>query len=416
MRTVVVGNRKLARYLFRHLLNENWNVVGALVPKGKLAATQANFVPFDELVKDTNCQLHETTNINDQQTHTWLKEIDPDVCLCGGWSQIIDERILDVPDRGFLGFHSSRLPEGRGGAPVNWSIINGADEVYISLFYYVEEVDAGDVLAQGSVPVTSRDDVSTVFDALAIEACRLLLEVRPQLEYANVNAEPQSFTDATYRPRRQPQDGLIDWERDPTAQYDWIRAQTDPYPGAYTFHDNTKLTVWRAEPVDRSVGDAPTGEVLDIVDGEGIDVRTGGGVIRLQRVKPDKRPSRWADQYVDDVDLSPGDKFGREYAPDDWLYTGIRGSTDPTSFNTNLPVGTAGELELVVFSGSCHSLQARVILDDERIFEDSVRVENTYRETVEYAPVESGTHSIRVEFDRESERVNARFLKVFVHE
>jgi methionyl-tRNA formyltransferase len=288
--------------------------------------------------------------------------------------------------------------------------------VCISLFYYVEEVDAGDVLAQGWVPVTSRDDVLTVFDALAIEACRLLSEVRPQLEYANVNVEPQSFTDATYRPRHQPQDSLIDWARDPSAQYDWIRAQTDPYPGAYTFHDNTKLTVWRAEPVDKSVGDAPTGEVLDIVDGEGIDVRTGGGVIRLQRVKPNKRPSRWADQYVDDVDLSPGDKFGREYAPDDWLYTGIRGSTDPTSFDTNLPIGTAGELEPVVFSGSCHPLQARVILDDERIFEDSVRVEDTYREPVEYAPIESGTHSIRVEFARKKRTRQRPLPEDLVHE
>jgi methionyl-tRNA formyltransferase len=174
MRTVIVGNRKLARHLLRQTLADGWNIVGALVPAGKLAAKQANFVPVSELVAGTACELHETTDINSTETVEWLEAVDPDLCLCGGcpdlclcggWSQIIDKRVLDIPDRGFLGFHSSRLPEGRGGAPVNWSLIDGADEVWISLFYYEPGVDAGDVLAQGSVPVERRDDIATVFDA-----------------------------------------------------------------------------------------------------------------------------------------------------------------------------------------------------------------------------------------------------------
>jgi len=415
MRTVVVGNRKLARHLFRHLIEEGWNVVGALVPEGELASTQANFVPFDKLVEGTNCQLCETTDINDQETYAWLDGIDPDICLCGGWSQIIEGRILDVPDRGFLGFHSSRLPEGRGGAPVNWSIIDGADEVWISLFYYVEDVDAGDVLARGSVPVAFRDDVATIFDALAVKACHLVSSVRSQLEHGNIKAESQSLAEATYRPRRQPQDGLIDWNRDPRAQYDWIRAQTDPYPGAYTFHDGTQLTVWRGEPVDTPADDARPGEILDIVDGEGVDVRSGDGTIRLQRVRPGEKPSRWADLYAHDAGVSPGDRFGREFAPENWLYTGIRGPSEPTSFDTNLRVGAVGELELVAFSGSRHSLKARATLDDEEIFTDSVLVEDTFRETVEYSSSVPGTHTVTVEFKQDNKRIDTHYMKVFIH-
>jgi methionyl-tRNA formyltransferase len=416
MRTVVVGNRKLARHLFRHLLDEDWTVVGALVPEGKLASTQANFAPFDELVTETDCQLHKTTDINARETHAWLKEIEPDVCICGGWSQVIDEQILGVPDHGFLGFHSSRLPEGRGGAPVNWSMIDGADEMWISLFYYVEEVDAGEVLARGSVPVSFRDDVATVFDALAVEACRLLSTIRPQFESDDVDAEPQSLRDATYRPRRQPQDGLIDWNRNPVAQYGWVRAQTDPYPGAYTFHDGTKLTVWRGEPIEKSIGDTQPGEILNVVDGEGVDVRSGDGVFRLRRIKPDERPSRWADQYAQDSDLAPGDRLGREFGPGDCLYKGIRGSTGDTSFDTNLSVGTTGELDLVAFSGSRNSLQVRVTLDERKIFTKSVLVEDAYRNTVDYSLSEPGTYTVTVEFERNSEHIDTRYLKVFVHD
>jgi methionyl-tRNA formyltransferase len=416
MQTIIVGNRKLARHLFQYTTSKGWNVVGALVPEGDLAAKQANFVPFSELVAGTSCRLHQTSDINSAATSRWLQELDPDVCLCGGWSQIIEEEILNIPDQGFLGFHSSRLPEGRGGAPVNWSIIDGVDDVWISLFYYTAEVDAGDILAQSSVPVEHRDDVATVFDALANGACSLLSSVREELETGNVDAKSQSLIDATYRPRRQPQDGLIDWNRDPESQYDWIRAQTEPYPGAYTFYSGEKLTVWDAETVNVASGNDAIGEVIDIVSGEGVDVRSGNGAIRLKRVKPGDRASRWADRYAREADLSPGDTLGRHQAPENWRYTGIRGSEQPTKFDTNLESGKRGELTMVSFGGSQYDLTALVELNGGIIYRDTTAVWKEYRKTIEYEPTELGTHSISVQFEIDGNRADTRYLKIFVHD
>ncbi len=416
MQTVIVGNRKLARHLLRQILIEEWNVVGALVPAGGLAAKQANFVPVSELVADTTCEIHETEDINSTETFEWLDSLNPDLCLCGGWSQIINEQVLEIPNRGFLGFHSSRLPEGRGGAPVNWSLIDGADEVWISLFQYEPGVDAGDVLAQGSVPVEQRDDIGTVFDALASEACRLTTSVRIDLEAGAGDTKPQSLSAASYRPRRQPQDGIIDWHREPDAQYDWIRAQTDPYPGAYTFYQETKLTVRETTLVDLSVGDAVPGEVIDITPGAGVDVCTGSGAIRLTRLKPDDRPSQWADRYASEVGLSSGETLGRQHAPDDWRYTGIRGPEVPTTFDTNLRLGENGKITLVSFAGSAFDLSVSVTLDGAEIFESVVTVAEDYQETVAYEPTETGTHTVTVRFSVTGELVDTRYLKVFVHD
>lgn len=416
MRTVIVGNRKLARHLLRHTFEHDWNVVGALAPEGTLASEQANFAPFDELVSGTDCELHRTANINARETREWLERLDPDICLCGGWSQIIDKSILDVPDEHFLGFHSSRLPEGRGGAPVNWSFIGGADEVWISLFEYVPAVDAGDVFARGAVSVEPRDDVATVFDALAAEACRLLSEVRPALEDGSAETEPQSLRRATYRPRRQPQDGLINWHHDATVVSDWVRAQTEPYPGAYTFRDGERLTVWRGTPVDVSPAGAVPGEVVDIVNGAGVDVRTGDSVFRVTRVQPADHPPRWADRYARDVELSPGERLGHEFASREWLYTGLQRFLEPDPFDTNLGVGETGALELVALAGSPHELTVRVSTDSEVLHNQSVGVKHEFRETVTYAFADSGTHTISVEFRQEGDIVDTRYLKMFVHE
>lgn len=416
MRTVVVGNRKLARHLLRHTLENGWNVVGVLAPEGTLAAEQANYAPMEDLAEGTACSVHKTTDINSEQTLDWLVSVSPDICISGGWSQIVNERVLEVPNYAFLGFHSSRLPKGRGGAPVNWSLIHGNDEVWISLFHYVPGVDAGDVIARGSVPLEKRDDVATVFDALANEACDVLSNVREDLESGELNAKPQSLAEATYRPRRQPQDGLIDWNRDPADQHDWVRAQTDPYPGAYTFLRGTKLTVLAGEPLNvKAPADTAPGEVIKIVSGEGVDVRSGDGLFRVTRIRADDRPQCWADRYAQETGLKPGDRLGREFAPDTWCYTGIRGPEDPTHFETNLEAGRSGQVDLVGFSGSSHDIVEKVWLDGDLIMEKSVTIETSSRDRVEYAPEESGAHTLRVAFQRDGERVDTRFLKVFVH-
>lgn len=414
MRTVVVGNRKVARELLRHTLAEGWNVVGAVAPTEDGARAQANYVPFDDVAARNDVPLHRTGDLNGDEAVGWLEDRDPDVCLCGGWSTVIDERVLAVPDRGFLGFHASELPRGRGGAPVNWSLIDGADEVGLSLFHYAPEVDAGDVLAQGSVPVERRDDVETVFDGIAAEACRLATSVRADLAADATDAEPQRIENATYRPRRQPQDGLVDWTRDPVAQHDWVRALTEPYPGAYTFHDGERVTLWRGEVIDESTPSGRPGEVLDVVEGAGIDVRSGTGRFRVTRVRPGRRPSRWADRYAREAGIAPGDVLGREAAPRGWYYTGIRGPTEPTEFETNLAPGEPGRLDVVSFAGSRRALSVSATVDGEHLFEESATVTDEYRKTVSYDPSEPGTHTVTVRFSVDGERVDTRRLKVYV--
>jgi methionyl-tRNA formyltransferase len=416
VRTIIVGNRKLARQLLLHTLKNNWNVVGALIPDERLAAEQANFTPVEDIIEGIECRLHRTDDINADETVTWLREMAPDLCLCGGWSQIIDERVLSVPDKGFLGLHSSRLPEGRGGAPVNWSIINGSDEVWISIFYYAPGVDAGDVLAQGSVPIEGRDDVRTVFDRLAIEACRLVESLHDDILAERTDPESQSLANATYRPRRQPQDGLIDWERSPNAQYDWIRAQTEPYPGAYTFHNGGRLTVWQAHPIEVDRSKVAPGTIIRVNAGDGVDVRTGDGAIRLTRVQREEHPPRWADEYAAAAGLKVGDRLGRHTAPDNWLYTGIQGPTNPDVFETNLGDRDSGAVDIVALSGSAHNITVRATLEETTIFEQSITVSSEYRKQVMYAPDTVGTHTLTVTFESDSMLIDKRHLKVFVHE
>ena len=101
-------------------------------------------------------------------------------------------------------------------------------------------------------------------------------------------------------PKRTPADGIIDWETRAPYLHDWVRAQTRPYPGAFTFLGDEKVVVWRARPVGDSRMTAPAG------DGRGGEARGPCG--RLRRGWPPARGDR--------------DRRGRDHA---WE----RGSDDP---------------------------------------------------------------------------------------
>ena len=91
-------------------------------------------------------------------------------------------------------------------------------------------------------------------------------------------------------PRRQPQDGIIDWNKMPVFQYNWIRGLSHPYPGAFTYLEGDKVYIWKSTFLENNEYDGGSyraeigGEVLDIVD-EGLIVSTGDGAILLTRVQ-----------------------------------------------------------------------------------------------------------------------------------
>jgi methionyl-tRNA formyltransferase len=111
----------------------------------------------------------------------------------------------------------------------------------------------------------------------------LIREYMPQLLDRSAPRVPQDPSRASSWPKRAPADGIIDWETRAPYLYDWVRAQTRPYPGAFTFLGDEKVVVWRARPVDVAA-EAPAGTIL-ATEPEGPVVACGEGALLLEEVE-----------------------------------------------------------------------------------------------------------------------------------
>jgi len=190
-----------------------------------------------------------------------IQDYKPDAILVCGWYWLISPPILQVPPLGVFGIHNSLLPKYRGGSPLVWSIINGDNVVGATVFRFTEGMDDGPILYQVKVPLCIDDNISVALSGINNK----LSETFPTQWSSYLRGEavmtPQDESLATYCGQRVPEDGQIDWLKPAKSIHDFIRAQTRPYPGAYCYVNEQKVTIWTTEIDHRTYQGVP-GQVL----------------------------------------------------------------------------------------------------------------------------------------------------------
>lgn len=176
-----------------------------------------------------------------------LSGLRADALVAAGWFHVIPRRVREAFPLGAVGLHGSLLPRYRGGAPLVWAMINGEVITGVSLFLMSDETDAGPVIDQRTLRIGYDDTIADLSARAAEASVSLLRQVLPAYAAGDSIARAQDPAQATSFPVRRPVDGRLDWSGTSRQVYDWVRAQTRPYPGAFFEHDGLVVRVWRVE-------------------------------------------------------------------------------------------------------------------------------------------------------------------------
>ncbi len=204
-------------------------------------------VDHGELAKRHDLPLIEIqSGMRDAALRQTLAGLRPELLLVTGWYHLVPRSLRELAPA--VGLHASLLPDYRGGAPLVWAIINGESRAGISLFQLADGVDDGPLLGQAEVAILFEDDIATLYARVEEQGLRLLAEYLPLLASGSAVYTPQDLSRGRAFPQRSPEDGEIDWRWDAARVYDFVRAQTRPYPGAFTWLGSEPLTLWRCRP------------------------------------------------------------------------------------------------------------------------------------------------------------------------
>ncbi len=251
-------------------------VVGIVNLNTRRALNKANYHSYLDIAEEYGIPLHFCDNVNDPETVSWIAEKQPDILIQTGWSQKFRSQLLSLPKYGCIGEHPAPLPRGRGAACVNWAILTGETQWGDTFFRMVDEYDRGDVYAQEFFPIEEYDDVKTVYDRVARCSAKVVRTYIDRWTEGDFDTVPLDEGIATYYTRRTPKDGVFDFTKSAKELHDFIRAQTEPYPGAFFWLRGEKITVLSTRPTDVSSEEAP-GTVLGKTREGGVRVVCGDG-------------------------------------------------------------------------------------------------------------------------------------------
>jgi methionyl-tRNA formyltransferase len=166
----------------------------------------------------------------------------PDAFLVAGWYHMVPRPWRELAPA--YGLHASLLPDYSGGAPLVWAMINGEKRTGITLFRLADGVDSGPVVGRAETAIGPEDTIATLYERIEELGLQLLEAHMPRLADGSAILEPQDESRRRIFPQRGPEDGRIDWSWATARIHDFVRAQTRPYPGAFTSLGGRRLIVW----------------------------------------------------------------------------------------------------------------------------------------------------------------------------
>ena len=284
MRTVWVSFDTIGRDCLEAAADVGAEIVGVVTLPGPIDPNRSGQCSFDDVAARLGAVLHETRDVNSDETLAAVGALDAELIFVVGWSQLVRDPFIALASEGVFGMHPTLLPRHRGRAPIPWAILTGLARTGVTLFEIVDgTADSGSIVGQVTLDIAPDETATTLFERIAEAHVDLTRELVPRLLARTAPRTPQDPSRASSWPKRAPADGIIDWETRARYLYDWVRAQTRPYPGAFTFLGDDKVIVWGARAVELAEA-APAGTIVE-VGPEGPVVACGEGGLVLQEIQ-----------------------------------------------------------------------------------------------------------------------------------
>jgi methionyl-tRNA formyltransferase len=255
LRIIFMGTPEFAVASLDALINAGCTVVGVITapdkPAGRGMQLQQSAVKKYAAEHDLN--ILQPEKLKNPEFIEILRSLKADLQIVVAF-RMLPEIVWNMPPMGTVNVHGSLLPQYRGAAPINWAVINGEKETGVTTFKLKHEIDTGDILLQQSFPIGEDETAGEVHDRMKDIGAELLLKTIKELAEGTINEEPQDkiqnpkskIQNLHHAPKLFTETCHIDWNRSAEEVYNLIRGLS-PFPAAFTFLEEKKLKIFKAE-------------------------------------------------------------------------------------------------------------------------------------------------------------------------
>ena len=155
MRVVFMGTPDFAVPSLQILLDHGYEVCAVYTqpdkPKGRGHKLQPP--PVKELALQHQIPVFQPATLRKEEVQAEIRSWNPDVIVVVAYGKLLPKAVLDAPKLGCVNVHGSLLPQYRGAAPIQWTVLNGDKVAGVTTMFMAEGMDTGDMLLKAETPV-----------------------------------------------------------------------------------------------------------------------------------------------------------------------------------------------------------------------------------------------------------------------
>lgn len=249
MRILFMGTPDFALESLKALYEAKHEIIGVVTnidkPKGRGMKLVCS--PVKEYALEKNLKIFQPLKVrNNPEFLQEIKDLNPDLICVVAYGKILPQELLDIPKYGCVNVHGSLLPEYRGAAPIQWSVLNGDKKTGVTTMFMNAGMDTGDMILKEEVEIGEDETTGELWDRLKVIGANLLVKTVKQIEDGTATRTPQP-EEGTIAPMLSKEMAKIDWENKSAQEIKNLVRGLNPIMGAYSYLEGKKIKFWKVQ-------------------------------------------------------------------------------------------------------------------------------------------------------------------------
>lgn len=228
-----------------------------------------------DLALKNNLKVLTPKTLKNSEIQEEFKNFKADVAVVVAYGLILPREILNGTRFGCVNIHPSLLPKWRGAAPIQYTIMSGADETAIDIIKMDEGVDSGDIILEEKIALNGDETYAGLAPLLAEKGAEVLMRALEKIRDNDFSLRRQDSIKASYAKKIDKAECLIDWNDEAEIIERKIRALNGSVT-AFFAYKGENIKIFASEIIDKNLVSGKIGEILN---GE-FHIQCKKGVIR----------------------------------------------------------------------------------------------------------------------------------------
>jgi len=236
-----------------------------------------------EMARKLAIEVLAVPDVNNSSFLTQVENFKCDILVSMSFDQIFRTSILTASPKGIINCHAGQLPWYRGRNVLNWVLINDEPTFGVTVHYVDEGIDTGDIIVQRNYAISDEDSYKTLLDRAGTYCAEILTEALLLIGTGKYSRVPQVSIDPMgfYCSGRRTGDEHLDWIQPSRAIFNFVRALSEPGPGAVTYSEGAPIVIEKIELLDGIKPHTGIPGAVVGVDGDSFFVKTLDTYVRV---------------------------------------------------------------------------------------------------------------------------------------